>query len=136
MIIGASHFGCGGTVLYAAVAHGCLARQQKPAYDTVYRPRVRRENEYFTLRTQTQALVQQEYRVKQVVLAVGDMARPRLLNIPGEDLSHVTHYFEDPHQYAVGMHYVLVNGQLVVADGEHTGRRPGKIIYGPGYTGN
>lgn len=41
--------------------------------------------------------------------------------------------FEDPHQYAVGMKYVLVNGELVVEDGSHTGRRPGKILYGPGY---
>ena len=44
--------------------------------------------------------------------------------------------FEDPHQYAEGMKYVLVNGQIVVANGQHIGRRPGKIIYGPGYTGN
>ncbi len=44
--------------------------------------------------------------------------------------------FEDPHQYAVGMKYVLVNGEVVVADGEHTGARPGRIIYGPGYSGN
>ncbi|MEZ5492798.1 MAG: D-aminoacylase [Gammaproteobacteria bacterium] len=44
--------------------------------------------------------------------------------------------FEDPHQYAVGMKFVLVNGELVVADGRHTGRRPGKILHGPGYTGN
>ncbi len=43
--------------------------------------------------------------------------------------------FENPHQYAVGMKYVLVNGQLVVANGQHTGRRPGRIIHGPGYTG-
>ena len=44
--------------------------------------------------------------------------------------------FEAPHQYAVGMKYVLVNGEIVVADGQHTGRRPGRILYGPGYTGN
>ncbi len=44
--------------------------------------------------------------------------------------------FEDPHQYAVGMKFVLVNGQVVVENGQHTGRRPGKIIYGPGYVGN
>ncbi len=43
--------------------------------------------------------------------------------------------FEDPHQYAEGMHHVLVNGQVVVRDGVHTGNRPGKILYGPGYTG-
>ena len=41
--------------------------------------------------------------------------------------------FEDPHQYAVGMKYVLVNGTLVVKEGKHTGERPGRIIYGPGY---
>lgn len=44
--------------------------------------------------------------------------------------------FENPHQYAVGMKYVLVNGELVVEDGQHTGRRPGKILYGPGYVEN
>ena len=41
--------------------------------------------------------------------------------------------FEDPHQYAVGMKYVLVNGELVVEKGKHTGRHPGKILHGPGY---
>ena len=41
--------------------------------------------------------------------------------------------FENPHQYATGMKYVLVNGQVVVAEGSHTGKRPGKILYGPGY---
>ena len=43
--------------------------------------------------------------------------------------------FEEPHQYAIGIKFVLVNGQVVVEQGRHTGRRPGKIIYGPGYTG-
>ena len=41
--------------------------------------------------------------------------------------------FEDPHQYAVGMKFVLVNGALVVENGQHTGARPGRILYGPGY---
>ena len=44
--------------------------------------------------------------------------------------------FENPHQYAVGMKYVLVNGELVVAAGQHTGRRPGRILHGPGYSGS
>lgn len=43
--------------------------------------------------------------------------------------------FEDPHQYAVGMKYVFVNGVVVVEDGAHTGARPGRIVYGPGFTG-
>ena len=41
--------------------------------------------------------------------------------------------FEDPHQYAVGMVYVLVNGTVVVEDGEHNGATPGKVLRGPGY---
>ena len=34
-----------------------------------------------------------------VVVAIGSMHRPRLLGIPGEDLKHVSHYFQDPHLY-------------------------------------
>ncbi len=44
--------------------------------------------------------------------------------------------FEDPHQYALGMKYVLVNGEIVVEDGAHTGSRPGRILHGPGYVGS
>jgi N-acyl-D-aspartate/D-glutamate deacylase len=40
--------------------------------------------------------------------------------------------YEAPHQYPKGIPYVLVNGQLVVDNGEHTGARPGRVIYGPG----
>jgi len=40
--------------------------------------------------------------------------------------------FAEPHQYSRGIHYVLVNGVLVVAAGKLTGARPGKILYGPG----
>jgi N-acyl-D-amino-acid deacylase len=34
----------------------------------------------------------------------------------------------DPHQYPVGVECVIVNGQVVVEQGEHTGRLPGKIL--------
>jgi len=37
-----------------------------------------------------------------------------------------------PHQYPKGIPYVLVNGRVVVDRGEHTGARPGRVIYGPG----
>lgn len=36
--------------------------------------------------------------------------------------------YEDPHQYPVGIEYVLVNGQVVIEKGEHTGVRVGKIL--------
>lgn len=41
--------------------------------------------------------------------------------------------FAEPHQYAVGMSYVIVNGVPVLMNGEHTGSTPGRFIKGPGY---
>ena len=40
--------------------------------------------------------------------------------------------FRKPHAYSEGIHYVLVNGELVIERGVHTGVRPGKILLGPG----
>jgi len=40
--------------------------------------------------------------------------------------------FEAPHQFAVGMKHVFVNGAQVLKDGEHTGAKPGRALYGPG----
>ena len=39
--------------------------------------------------------------------------------------------YEKPHQYATGIEYVVVNGQVVLDKGRHTGARPGTIISGP-----
>jgi len=43
--------------------------------------------------------------------------------------------FEQPHQYATGVLHVFVNGGHVLKDGEHTGALPGRIVRGPGWTG-
>jgi N-acyl-D-amino-acid deacylase len=40
--------------------------------------------------------------------------------------------FEQPHQYSVGVRHVLVNGVQVIKDGEHTGAKPGRALWGPG----
>ena len=40
--------------------------------------------------------------------------------------------YEKPHQYAVGMRHVFVNGVQVTKDGEHTGAKPGRALWGPG----
>ena len=42
--------------------------------------------------------------------------------------------FEQPHQYAAGIEYVLVNGVVVLERGRHTGARPGVVLYGQGAT--
>mgnify|MGYP001474745017 FL=1 len=36
--------------------------------------------------------------------------------------------FDDPHQYSKGVEYVIVNGELVIRQGEHTGNLPGKVL--------
>jgi N-acyl-D-amino-acid deacylase len=40
--------------------------------------------------------------------------------------------FDKPHQYAVGVKHVFVNGTQVIKDGEHTGAKPGRALWGPG----
>ncbi|MDH3747491.1 MAG: D-aminoacylase [Gammaproteobacteria bacterium] len=44
--------------------------------------------------------------------------------------------FVKPHQYTTGMLHVFVNGEQVLKDGEHTGATPGRVVRGPGWTGN
>ena len=41
--------------------------------------------------------------------------------------------FAQPHQYAEGFSWVLVNGKPVVASGSVTQERPGRVLYGPAY---
>jgi N-acyl-D-amino-acid deacylase len=45
---------------------------------------------------------------------------------PATIQDHAT--FEKPHQYATGMVHVLVNGVSVLANGDHTGAKPGKFV--------
>lgn len=40
--------------------------------------------------------------------------------------------YEHPFRTPTGIDYVLVNGQVVIEKGRHTGAKPGKVIYGPG----
>jgi thioredoxin reductase (NADPH) len=42
---------------------------------------------------------ERRYRFRRLILATGGTDRPRRLGIPGEDLPHVSHYFQDPHGY-------------------------------------
>ncbi|HEV2379725.1 MAG TPA: D-aminoacylase [Terriglobia bacterium] len=40
--------------------------------------------------------------------------------------------FEDPSQYPAGIPYVIVNGVVVIDQGQHTGAKPGRVLYGRG----
>lgn len=59
---------------------------------------INREGDSFTIQTKKRG-IEYHYHSRYVVLATGGMDKPRLLNIPGEDLPHVTHYFPGPHPY-------------------------------------
>jgi thioredoxin reductase (NADPH) len=57
----------------------------------------------YTIRT-----VKNTYTAKHVIIATGFYDIPNKLNIPGEELTKVNHYYKDPHFYA--MQHVLVIG--------------------------
>lgn len=40
--------------------------------------------------------------------------------------------FDQPHAYAEGFRYVLVNGEVTIEGGKHTGVKAGEILFGPG----
>ena len=47
---------------------------------------------------------------------------------PAKIRDHAT--YEQPQQYATGVHHVFVNGTQVLRDGEHTDARPGRVVRG------
>lgn len=52
----------------------------------------------------------EETHCRQVVLAIGDMHHPRMLRVPGEDMAHVSHYFEEPHAF-FGKKLLIIGGR-------------------------
>lgn len=62
---------------------------------------------------------------KRGALKVGNFADVVLFD-PLTVQDHAT--FTEPHQYATGVVHVFVNGKQVLANGEHTGATPGRII--------
>jgi N-acyl-D-amino-acid deacylase len=40
--------------------------------------------------------------------------------------------FEQPHQYPIGIKYVVVNGTLTIDNAQHTGALAGRVVYGKG----
>jgi N-acyl-D-amino-acid deacylase len=52
---------------------------------------------------------------------------------PNTISDHAT--YADPHRYSTGVSDVFVNGIQVVANGQHTGATPGRVVRGPGWKG-
>jgi thioredoxin reductase (NADPH) len=68
-----------------------------------------------------------QIRSQYLVMATGGMAGPRLLNIPGEDLPNVTHYFPGPHPY-FRQRLLVVGGRNSAAEGALRSWRAGAQV--------
>lgn len=62
-----------------------------------------KKDEYFEVKTS-----KGQYQSKNVILSTGFYDLPALMNIPGEELPKVSHYYKDPHYFA--MQKVVVVG--------------------------
>jgi len=61
--------------------------------------RVEGSDENFTVLTRTDNGTAEKYHSQKIVVATGYYDLPNKLNVPGEDLPHVSHYYTEPHEF-------------------------------------
>jgi thioredoxin reductase (NADPH) len=83
---------------YLAYLRGVVEQFDLPVHTYEKVTRIERGEEGFSLHTQTLRGSRFHF-CRRLVLATGDMHRPNRLEVPGEDMPHVSHYFTDPHPY-------------------------------------
>jgi thioredoxin reductase (NADPH) len=69
----------------------------------------------------------QIYTVKNIIVATGFYDVPNLLNIPGEELEKVRHYYRDPHYYS-GQHVIVVGANNSSVDAALETYRKGATV--------
>ncbi|MEQ1797025.1 MAG: D-aminoacylase [Lacibacter sp.] len=77
------------------------------------------------------SLAAQKFQLKDRGLIREGMAADIVVFNEAEVTDNAT--FENPHQFSKGFQFVLVNGQLVIDEGKHTGTRSGRALFGPAY---
>jgi len=75
---------------------------------------------HFTVVTQTEKGAR-EYQGKKIVVATGYYDLPNKLNVPGEDLSHVSHYYTEPYEFW--------NREVVVVGGKNSAAEAALDLY-------
>ncbi len=75
---------------------------------------------HFTVVTQTEKGAR-EYQGKKIVVATGYYDLPNKLNVPGEDLPHVSHYYTEPHEFW--------NREVVVVGGKNSAAEAALDLY-------
>lgn len=66
-------------------------------YETVLR--VEGRDEEFAVVTRTEKGVEYRYPGRKIAVATGYYDLPNVMNVPGEELPHVSHYYTEPHEY-------------------------------------
>ena len=69
----------------------------------------------FTVTTNTEKGIEQQYNAKKVVVATGYYDLPNMLDVRGEDLPHVSHYYTEPHEFW-NQDVVVVGGKNSAAE--------------------
>lgn len=70
----------------------------------------------------------EHYRVRKVIIATGFYDIPLLMNIPGEELPKVTHYYKDPHLYAFQRVVVIGANNSAIDAALETYRKGAEVI--------
>ncbi len=70
---------------------------------------LRQEDGAFVIGTELSGDQRRKYNSRNVVLATGYYDLPNLMNVPGEDLPKVSHYYWEPHQF-FGRRVAIVGG--------------------------
>jgi thioredoxin reductase (NADPH) len=80
-----------------AISHGLNIQLFEKVVDVSSRPDIinRKQATLFTITT-----TKSTYTANHIIIATGFYDIPYLLNVPGEELPKVTHYYKDPHFYA------------------------------------
>jgi len=75
----------------------------------------RRDGGGFTVATESERGVRVSVDAAAVMLATGYFEHPKRLGVPGDDLPHVSHYFDEPHRH-FGRDVVIVGAGSSAAD--------------------
>jgi thioredoxin reductase (NADPH) len=91
-------------------------------YEAVTKVEGRDEN--FIVSTQTEDGESKSYRCRKIVIATGYYDLPNRLDVPGEDLAHVSHYYTEPHSFW--------NQDVVVVGGKNSAAEAALELYRSG----
>ena len=95
----------------------------------------RGDDDAFTVRTAHEARGAETWRARAVVVASGCYDHPNQLNVPGEGLPHVSHYYTEPHEF-YRKPVVVVGGKNSAAEAALDLYRSGPSSVLPSSTGS